>query len=143
VHAPERGSLWYLQDRGDFLEGNTPVDPQLQRRRGGRGLRPGLDLQHRRPRGLTGHLLGLDLEAVRKGSWKLRLDDGTLYNLATDLGEKSDVAANHPDIVAELRALAAAADADLGQTGIGPGCRPLGRVKNPQPLIPFDNPPKP
>ena len=89
------------------------------------------------------YFLGLDLEAVRKGSWKLRLDDGTLYNLATDLGEKSDVAANHPDIVAELRALAAAADADLGQTGIGPGCRPLGRVKNPQPLIPFDNPPKP
>lgn len=27
---------------------------------------------------------------------------------------------------------------DLGTEGIGPGCRPLGRVKNPQPLIDVD-----
>jgi hypothetical protein len=27
---------------------------------------------------------------------------------------------------------------DLGAEGIGPGCRPLGRVKNPQPLMDTD-----
>ena len=41
---------------------------------------------------------------VRKGDWKLIVKNGTphLYNLATDLHEDNDIAANHPDIVKEL-----------------------------------------
>ena len=65
---------------------------------------------------------GEELQAVRDGDWKLRLpglknlrkwtefDAGTqeveLYNLASDLGEKKNVAADHPDIVKRLTTLA-------------------------------------
>lgn len=49
-----------------------------------------------------------DLRAVRDGSWKLiAAATGTraeLYDLATDPGERRDVAAAHPDVVARLRA---------------------------------------
>ena len=64
-----------------------------------------------------------ELQAVRQGDWKLRLpglkkirnwpnfDRGTqqteLYNLAEDLGEKNNVAADHPDVVKRLTTLAA------------------------------------
>lgn len=45
--------------------------------------------------------------AVRRGRWKLihRFEDGSdeLYDLATDLGEDRDVAAEHGDLVTELR----------------------------------------
>ena len=56
--------------------------------------------------------------AVRKGDWKITRAalrpgqplprrnpqslDGPLYNLRQDLGEKTDVAADHPEIVKEL-----------------------------------------
>lgn len=45
--------------------------------------------------------------AVRMGDWKLieRYEDGKvhLYNLADDIGERNDVAEDHPDRVAEMR----------------------------------------
>jgi arylsulfatase A len=92
---------------------------------------------------------GLKLEAVRSGPWKLRLpvaDDGSakkkqteaklqLFNLDTDIGESTDASAAIPDLVKRLQALADAMKDDLGLDGIGPGCRPLGRVANPLPLI--------
>jgi arylsulfatase A-like enzyme len=100
---------------------------------------------------------GLKLQAVRHGDWKLQLvgdpapakgkNKGKqaagpaapkLYNLKTDIGEASDVAAAHPDIVKQLQALAELQKNDLGLDGIGPGCRELGRVKDPQPLLGHD-----
>ena len=91
---------------------------------------------------------GLKLEAVRHGDWKLQLanpakkadakDDPfkpRLYNLRTDVGESKDVAAENPGVVRILEALAEAMKDDLGLDGIGPGCRPLGRVKDARPLI--------
>lgn len=54
----------------------------------------------------------------------------TLYNLREDVGETTDVAAAHPEIVARLQTLAAAAREDLGDplTGItGTGRRPVGK----------------
>lgn len=72
------------------------------------------------------------LDAVRSGSWKLHLAKGELYQLDDDIGEARDVAAAHPDQVKRLRALADAMRADLGVDGIGPGCRPLGRVEHPR-----------
>ncbi len=93
---------------------------------------------------------GLRLNAVRHGDWKLQIAMGRggdaktkdsvqlLYNLRTDVGEATDVAAANPDIVAKLQALIAANEADLGKDGIAPGCRELGRVENPKPLIPHD-----
>ena len=44
---------------------------------------------------------------MRVGKWKLieRLEDGRvhLYDVIRDLGERDDVAAQHPDVVARLR----------------------------------------
>ncbi len=105
---------------------------------------------------------GLRLEAVRHGDWKMQLagfstawpgqaaaarrpagaaaptTSPKLFNLKTDLGETTDVAAANPDIIAKLAALVAAMKDDLGLDGPAPGSRPLGRVENPQPLIGHD-----
>jgi arylsulfatase A len=100
---------------------------------------------------------GLQLEAVRDREWKLVLPAATanaagkakgknaaagastrLFNLRTDVGELTDVAAQHPEIVARLEKLAAQMKDDLGAGGLGPGCRPLGKVTNARPLIGHD-----
>ncbi|MBN1509047.1 MAG: sulfatase-like hydrolase/transferase [Sedimentisphaerales bacterium] len=99
---------------------------------------------------------GLELEAVRDGRWKLVLPSAAanarkakaknaggekaalLFNLKMDVGESADVAAEHPEVVARLEKLAAAMKDDLGTSGLGPGCRPLGKAANPQPLIGYD-----
>ncbi|MBI4662548.1 MAG: sulfatase [Verrucomicrobia bacterium] len=92
---------------------------------------------------------GNRLDAVRSGSWKLQLltpgrpaqpantalQPPKLYNLNNDLGETTDVAAQNPDVVKTLQEFVAKMDADLGQTQLGPGCRPPGRVTNARPLI--------
>ncbi|MFM8470903.1 MAG: sulfatase [Limisphaerales bacterium] len=97
---------------------------------------------------------GAVLEAVRSGPWKLHLiarggptgpkakqakeageQPPILHNLDTDIGESKNVAATNPEVVKRLQALAAQMDADLGTEKFGPGCRPLGRVEKPQPLI--------
>ncbi len=77
----------------------------------------------------------LNLQAIRQGAFKLRLEENELYNLDQDIGESQDVAASHPEIVAKLRQRADEVDADLGRQGIGPGCRPLGRVSEARPLM--------
>ncbi len=50
-----------------------------------------------------------DQAAIRRGDWKLLQKSGTkeveLYNLASDLGEKHNVAAEHPDVTKEMQAL--------------------------------------
>jgi arylsulfatase A len=81
---------------------------------------------------------GLKLEAVRSGAWKLHLAKTELYNLEKDIGEATNVAAENAEVVTKLQALADATKDDLGLDGIGPGCRPLGKVANPQPLIAND-----
>ncbi len=96
---------------------------------------------------------GNRLEAVRSGPWKMAIapqGEGTgkkdnpvaasleaprLYNLDADIGETTDVAAQHADVVKRLQSYLAKMDADLGIQGIGPGVRPCGRVTNPQPLL--------
>jgi arylsulfatase A len=92
---------------------------------------------------------GLKLEAVRHGDWKLQIAvngpqnqskavEPRLYNLKTDLPESSDVAAANPDVVKRLLALVDAMKTDLGTEGMGPGCRPLGKVEKAQPIIGHD-----
>ena len=98
---------------------------------------------------------GLNLQAVRSGDWKLQIAGGNpppgpgakknqqpkiepyprLYNLKDDIGESRNVAADHADVVAKLKDLAVKMKDDLGTEGIGPGCRPMGHVSNPQPLM--------
>ncbi len=55
------------------------------------------------------------VEAVRRGKWKLRTVGKTpeLYDLDTDISESRNVASANPDIVADLKKLAAKYDADL------------------------------
>ena len=58
-----------------------------------------------------------------------------LYNLDADIGETTDVAAQHPDVVKRLQGYLQQMDRDLGATGRGPGMRASGRVDHPQPLL--------
>jgi arylsulfatase A-like enzyme len=91
---------------------------------------------------------GNNLNAVRSGQWKLKLETElseediyrkignrdaklpeALYNLAVDPGEQKSVLKDHPDIADRLRALAEKARKDLGdaRTGaVGENIRPLG-----------------
>jgi arylsulfatase A len=95
---------------------------------------------------------GSNLEAVRVGKWKLhvyktpgfRPGAGAieeLYDLENDIGETDDIAADHPEVVAELRGHIDRARLDLGDKAtatVGGGCRPVGRVDDPVPLTTFD-----
>lgn len=85
---------------------------------------------------------GLQLQAVRCGDWKLELPPAKnpkakakLYNLKTDIGEATDVAAANAEVVEKLQSLVEAMRDDLGIDGEAPGSRPLGKVENAQPLI--------
>ncbi|MCX6560437.1 MAG: sulfatase-like hydrolase/transferase [Candidatus Aminicenantes bacterium] len=99
---------------------------------------------------------GRELQAVRQGRWKLHfphvyrsyrgVDPGQngfpgpyaqgktgleLYDLESDIGETTDVAASHPDVVKDLQALAEKARQELGDalTGrVGRGVRPPGQA---------------
>ncbi len=100
---------------------------------------------------------GNELQALRSGRWKLHLPHGyrtlagrepgaggtpgaydesartglALYDLERDIGETSDVAELHPDVVARLQSLAQAMRHDLGDglTGVAAtGAREPGRV---------------
>ena len=89
------------------------------------------------------------LQAIRAGKWKLHLAlaekrtnfrDGTapfeaeLYDLDTDIGETTNLAANRPEVVARLTALADGARRELGDRNRpGENQRPGGRVARPEP----------
>ncbi|MGI9645151.1 MAG: sulfatase family protein [Ilumatobacteraceae bacterium] len=87
-----------------------------------------------------------DLEAVRSGRWKLHLSKrGTeqreLYDLDADVGETTDIIAEHPDVVARLDALAETARTALGDARIdrvGAEVRPIGRVDDASALTVYD-----
>jgi arylsulfatase A-like enzyme len=55
------------------------------------------------------------LSAIRRREWKLVLESGALYHVEEDIGERWDLAERHPDLVAELRALAHARDAEIAE----------------------------
>ncbi len=86
------------------------------------------------------------LEAVRRGRWKLHVRKRNrellgLYDLDADPGEATDVADQHPEVVADLQAELERWRHDLGDeaTGTaGTGVRPIGRVEDPVPLTEFD-----
>lgn len=69
------------------------------------------------------------LRAVRWGRWKFVTPAPPqylpqLFDLETDLGETRSVAADHPELVRQLTALAAAAATDIGESlAPGPGSR--------------------
>ena len=96
---------------------------------------------------------GQALAGVRSGPWKLLVlpqkpaepdvDQNTadvpprLYDLVSDPGETTDLAAKNPDVVARLLDLVGQMDRDLGRRGgRAPGIRPAGQVADPRPLVP-------
>ncbi|MFM2141777.1 MAG: hypothetical protein RLZZ476_321 [Verrucomicrobiota bacterium] len=98
-----------------------------------------------------------NLQAVRQGPWKLALttqketmgqeaatdasENPRLYHLDQDIGEKTNLAAQHPDIVAKLTALADKMTTEIG--GDEPkNRRPPGEVENPVTLYPTSDKPK-
>lgn len=97
---------------------------------------------------------GTQLQAVRSGPWKLFLpldrfrnhpffsrkkqdsNRPLLFNVVTDISCKSNVAAEHPDVVARLTKLAEAGRADLGDgKKRGRGQREIGKMQNPVPQV--------
>jgi len=96
------------------------------------------------------YFAGYDLQAVRQGRWKLALapqpEDNKkkgvklaaglrLYDLDAEIGEQTDVAAQHPEVVAKLKALADKMAAEIG--GKEPAARrPAGEVKGAKTLYP-------
>ena len=98
------------------------------------------------PRETFFYYMGDRLHAVRHGPWKLHVwrDNGAvreLYNLRDDRAETRDVAAEQPDTVAVLEALAEAMREDIGDgaTGAaGRNRRPIGQVAYPQTLTQYD-----
>ncbi|MDQ8180276.1 sulfatase [Pelagicoccus sp. SDUM812005] len=71
------------------------------------------------------------LEAVRWKDWKLRIVDGeeALYNLDTDISEKTNLASSHPEIVQQLKGAMQAFEKEMEANE-----RPAGSVDNPTPL---------
>ncbi len=131
--------------------GTVPATPVID----GRDISPLLFGQsNESPREAHYYFHGYNLQAVRQGPWKLALmpqNDGMgqgmpadaagksprLYNLTTDFGEKTDLAAKHPDVVAQLAALASRMDSEIG--GKSPTSRrPAGTVPNPTTLYPIE-----
>jgi arylsulfatase A-like enzyme len=105
------------------------------------------------PRGEHYYFHGYQLQAVRQGPWKLaiekqnesmgqKLNDDSLitprlYNLTEDIGEKSNVADQHPDIVVSLQNLAAKMIAEIG--GANPSSRrKAGIAEHPKTLYPVE-----
>jgi arylsulfatase A-like enzyme len=132
--------------------GTVPADRKID----GADLAPLLLGRSREsPREAHYYFSGNRLEAVRSGPWKLAVapqSEGTgaprvglpvgnepyrprLYNLDDDIGEKTDVSAEHADVVKRLQDLAARMDADLGAARQGPGVRPPARAREPRPLL--------
>jgi arylsulfatase A-like enzyme len=97
---------------------------------------------------------GYNVQAVRQGPWKLAIaaqretmgqdavasDAGTvprLYNLDQEIGERTNLAAAHPEIVARLQALAAKMTAEIGGT-TSAARRPAAEVAEPRTLYPSE-----
>jgi arylsulfatase A-like enzyme len=97
------------------------------------------------------YFAGYNLQAVRQGRWKLaiapqpegnnlkkspKMADGLrLYDLDAEIGEQTDVAVQHPEVVAKLKALADKISAEIG--GKEPTARrPAGEVKGAKTLYP-------
>jgi arylsulfatase A len=143
------GTIDLLPTAVTLAGGTVPAEPVID----GRDISPLLlGKATVSPRETHYYFRGYNLEAVRQGPWKLAvapqhetmgkgtLDDASgpaprLYHLDDDIGERSDVAAKHPDIVTQLKALADKMSAEIG--GDHPTARrPAGEVAKPTTLYP-------
>ena len=108
--------------------GTVPATPVID----GRDISPLLlGKSTKSPREAHYYFHGYNLEAVRQGEWKLAIAPGKeskdktpqtddfqktprLYNLDRDIGEKNNVADNHPEIVTKLQLLVSRMNSEIG-----------------------------
>lgn len=131
--------------------GTVPAEPTID----GRDISGLLfGTSQRSPRDAQYYFAGYNIQAVRQGPWKLALvpqsesmgqavssdaadKEPRLYNLDREIGEQTNLAAENPEIVQRLQALAAAMSARIG--GNEPSeRRPAGVAENPRTLYPTD-----
>ena len=134
------GTIDLLPTVVSITGGQVPAEPVID----GRDLSPVLFGKAKQsPREAHYYFAGYNLQAVRQGPWKLAIaaqpgitgNEPRLYNLDQEIGEQTDVAAAHPDVVAKLQALATRMAAEIG--GPNPTARrPAGVVANPKTLYP-------
>ena len=148
------GTIDLLPTCVSIAGGKVPAEPVID----GRDLSPLLfGKTTESPREAHYYFASYNLQAVRQGPWKLAIatqpetmgksssDDAKinprLYNLDTEIGEQTNLADKHPDIVAKLAVLADKMNAELG--GKEPKARrPAGEVANPVTLYPTNDKPK-
>jgi arylsulfatase A-like enzyme len=70
-----------------------------------------------------------NLRAVRSGKWKC-FRKGELYDLSKDIGEKKNIAAQHPEVVARLQKVMDTFDEEMVRNS-----RPVGVAKNSRTLV--------
>jgi arylsulfatase A-like enzyme len=145
------GTIDLLPTAVSIAGGTLPPTPVID----GRDISPLLLGKTRdSPRDAHYYFSQFKLQAVRQGPWKLaiepqietmsrpvepdaRTDAPRLYNLDEEIGEKTNVAAAHPEVVAKLTALAEAMNQEIG--GANPTSRrPAGKVANPSFLYPSE-----
>jgi arylsulfatase A len=139
------GNIDFLPTFVSLAGGSVPADRKID----GKDISPLLLGQSKdSPREAQYYFSGNTLQAVRSGPWKLAIArqsehmkaapvtasapfKPTLYNLDTDIGERTNVIAQHPAVVERLQKLVAVMDADLGTNKPGRGVREPGRVVKP------------
>jgi arylsulfatase A-like enzyme len=145
------GTIDLLPTAVSLAAGTVPDQPAID----GRDISPILlGKSKTSPRDAHYYFSGYQLQAVRQGPWKLALvpqnetmgravkpDADTkaprLYNLDAEIGEQTNVAAAHPEIVAKLTALADKMTSEIG--GTAPTARrQAGKVENPKMLYPAE-----
>lgn len=108
------------------------------------------------PRGAHYYFSGYNLQAVRQGPWKLAIAAQTesmgkaiaadakinprLYNLDAEISEQTNLADQHPEVVAKLQALVSKMDAEIGGKN-ATARRPAGSVSNPTTIYPTSDTP--
>jgi len=146
------GTIDLLPTAVSMAGGTLPAEPAID----GRDLSPLLFGQTQESqREAHYYFAGYHLQAVRQGPWKLAIatqpetmgreassdaaKNPRLYDLDQEIGEQTDLADKHPDVVAKLQALAAKMNAEIG--GNSPAARrPAGEAANPQTLYPSEAP---
>ncbi|MBN2473581.1 MAG: sulfatase [Pirellulales bacterium] len=148
------GTIDVLPTIAEILDVELPEDRVID----GRSILPLMEARPgaKSPRAAQYFYWGEALQAVRSGRWKLHFphayrslvdQPGTggrpgpyvqktigmeLFDLASDVGEKTNVAGQHPDVVKRLVALAEKARADLGDSATkrpGKNVREPGRLQ--------------
>jgi len=133
------GTIDVLPTAVALAGGRVPDQPVID----GRDLSPILfGTSSRSPREAHYYFAGYNLQAIRQGRWKLAIaaqpglaaagsSSPRLYDLDAEIGEQTDLASRHPEVVATLQALALKMSAEIA--GNAPWARrPAGESANPK-----------